>query len=71
VQVLQKSIPQQIIVVGVLDDRRNERQPGGLRGSPTTLAHDQLELRSIGPISTLTCGSLQRLGRNGPHDHRL
>ena len=71
VQVLQKGVTKQVVVVGVLDDGGDKGQSGRLSGSQTTLTHDQLIQRLLHPVRALTCGSLQLLGRDGPHHHRL
>jgi len=41
VQVLQKSIPQQLLVRGIANDRRNRLESGLLRRAQTPFAHDQ------------------------------
>ena len=71
VQVLQEGITQQVVVVGVLDDGRNDSEPGGLCGSQATLTHDQLKLWRQRPIRGLTCALAPLLRRDGPHYHRL
>ena len=62
VQVLEQGVPEQVVVVGVLDDRRNGVLAGQLAGPETTLAHDELEARR---------GGLVRLGDDRPDDDRL
>ena len=71
VQVLQECVTEQVIVVRVLDDGRNDGQSGGLGGSPATFTHDQLELWLLDPVRALTCSAGQLLRRDGPHDHGL
>src|SRR6516225_2909328 len=42
VQVLDQGIPEQLIVLGLLDDGADLGHPGPLAGPPSTLAHDEL-----------------------------
>jgi len=42
VQVLDQRVPEQVIVLRLLDDGADLGQPGPLRGAPAALAHDQL-----------------------------
>ena len=42
VQVLDQGVPEQVVVLGLLDDGADLGQPGPLRGAPPALAHDEL-----------------------------
>jgi hypothetical protein len=42
VQVLDQGVPQQLVVLGLLDDGADLGQPGPLAGAPSALAHDEL-----------------------------
>ena len=42
VQILDQSIPEELVVLGLLDDGPDLGQPGPLAGPPSTLAHDEL-----------------------------
>src|SRR5438876_504539 len=42
VQVLDQGVPEELVVLGLLDDRADLGQPGSLAGPPPPLAHDEL-----------------------------
>jgi hypothetical protein len=42
VQVLDQGVPEELVVLGLLDDRADLGQPGALAGPPPPLAHDEL-----------------------------
>ena len=61
VQVLQQGVAQQVVVVGVPDDRRDRRQAGLRVARQPPLAHDELVARR----------RRRPLGGDRPHDDRL
>ncbi|GAP59518.1 hypothetical protein AHiyo1_28370 [Arthrobacter sp. Hiyo1] len=42
VEVLQQSITEEIVIVGIADNRRDSFEPGSLYSPPSTLTHHQL-----------------------------
>ena len=64
VQVLQQGVAQEVVVLGLLDDRRDGLLAGLLGRAPAALAHDELE-------ADLAVAVALGLHRDGPHDDGL
>ena len=54
VQVLDQGVPEQVVVLRLLDDGADLGQPGALGGAPAAFAHD--ELVPAGPAARTTTG---------------
>ena len=66
VQVLQQGVAQEVVVLGLLDDRRDGLEAGLLGGAPATLTHDELEADLAVPVVAAIS-----VRRDGPHHDGL